>query len=188
MAYAPSFTSRYVAKYRSAGVQHEIMIRGYLGESQTTTSNRGRTALRALFDALTGKLSDDFLWISAKYIPEDSESSFPETVPLPITGALALATFSKQDRSGALHFPGKCTNTIGGLSVFGLQFATDTVPDSIASDYLITADEDTDIANAITALNGAAIPGIDGTKLEFYNQATWKPHDVYVKKVRRGSL
>lgn len=187
MAYAPSFTSRFKAYYRVVGREHVIMVRGYLGEDQTTTSNRARSTLRALFTALQGKLADDFVWIKSQYIPEDSESFTPETNPLSVTGALAVNTFSKKDGITPIHFAGKCTNTVGGLFVYGLQFSEDVTTAAAETDFLITTDEDADILAAVTALNLANIPGIDGTSIIFYNQVTLKTNDFYVKRVRKGS-
>lgn len=186
MAYAPSFTARYIGTYRCGGRNHNIQVRAVLGEPQATTVTRGQNCLHNLMEALKGKLADDFIWISAKYIPEDSEVGVPVATPTATTGALALNTFSKEDRIRPLHFPGHSTNSPGGLYVYGVQLSPDVVPDGIASDYLITASEDTDIAAAIAALSASNIAGNDGTVMAFYSYATTKPNDFYVKKVRKG--
>lgn len=186
MGFAPSFTPRYVGKYRAGGRQHEILIRGLIGESRATTVNRATTTLRLVMEAIKGKLPDDFLWVSAKYIPEDSEVSSPEDVPVQTTGALALNTFSKKDRIAAVKFSGRSVKSPGGFFVYSLQFSEDVVPDANESDYIITRDEDTDIDAAITALIGSGVPAVDGTVIRWYNQVTYKTNDLYVKKLRKG--
>lgn len=186
MGYAPSFTPRYIARYRAGGREHDILIRGALGENQSATVTRGQTVCHALMLALVGKLPDDFLWISAKYIPEDSEVSQPAGPPEDVTGALALNTFSKKDRIAAVHFAGRSQNSPAGLFVYSLQFSEDVVPDGTASDFVITADEDADILSAIAALRAQTMHAIDGTPITWYNRVTYKTNDFYVKKVRKG--
>lgn len=186
MAYAPSFTARYIGTYRCGGRNHNIQVRSVLGEAQATTIARAQACLHNLFEELKGKLADDLIWISARYIPEDSEIAVPAATPAATTGALDIDTFSKEDRIRPLHFPGRSTSSPGGMYVYGVQLSPDAVPDNFASDYLITAAEDIDIEGAIAALNASNIAGNDGTLMAFYSYATLKPNDFYVKKVRRG--
>lgn len=186
MGFAPSFTPRYIAKYRAGGRQHDIMVRGAISETQSATVTRGQTVLHALMLSLAGKLPDDFLWISAKYIPEDSESALPAGTPEAVTGALDVDLFSKKDRISAIHFAGHSTQSPAGLFVYSVQYTEDVVPDSTSSDFIITASEDIDISAAIAALRAQAMYAVDGTAITWYNQVTYKVNDFYVKKVRKG--
>jgi len=186
--FAPSFTPRYIVTYRSARRVHNIMMRGLITETESATVTRGQTYIHALFLSLAGKLPDDLTFISARYIPAGSEVSSPAGTPEDVTGALDVDTFSKEDGARFLRFACKGNSGVkGNITVFGVQLSPDTVPDNIASDFVITASEDTDVAGAIAALQASGAPVINGSVATWYNQATTKAHDLYIKKIRKGS-
>jgi hypothetical protein len=177
--YAPTFTPRYILKYRNAGYTHNIMVRRTRGEAQAAMIAGARAALGSFFSAMVGKLADDLAFISASYIAEDSTVAFPAAVPVFPSGTLnALSLFSKQDRITAAHFP--CTSgnaQKGGLFLFGLLLNPDTVPDSDSSDFIFTQGEDTDFDTAVAVLNGAGLTAIDSYAATWHYAVTVKPHD-----------
>lgn len=187
--YATTFTPRYKLRYRNAGYTHNVTVRRTRGESQSGMVGASRTALTALFQALLGKLADDLAFLAATYYAEDSSVGVPVAVPvMPVGTPNALSLFSKQDRATAAHFPSISTNSQpGGLFVFGLLLNPDTVPDSDSSDFLFTPGEDTDIDTAVAGLNASGLTGIDSFPAIWYPNVTVKPHDYYVKRIRRGS-
>jgi hypothetical protein len=148
-----------------------------------------RTALTAFFQAMVGKLADDLAFLAAFYIAQDATVSFPVATPTFPTGTLnALSLFSKQDRITAAHFPNRSSNgQKGGLFLFGLLLNPDTVPDSDSSDFVFTPGEDTDFDTAVAALNASGFTGIDSFNAVWHGSVTIKPHDYYVKRLRRGT-
>lgn len=185
--FAPTLTPRYIAKYRAGGRPHNVLVRGVRTETQSATVTRAQTALHAFFLNLAPKLPDDFLWTGALYIPQDTNVSIPAGTPEDVTGGTALSAFKTRQKITMAHFAGKTLNGVkASINAWSLAISTGDSTDPDGEDYIVTAAEDADIANAIAALNAAALPGIDSAAITFYNQCTLKQHDFYVKKVRKG--
>lgn len=185
---APTFTPRYIAKYRAGGREHSVMMRGTRTENESATVTRAQTVLHSFFLALAPKLPDDFVWLSATYTPKDSNVSHPGGPPEDITGGVALSAFKTRQKIAKAQFSGK---TSGGskasINAWSLSISVGDSADPDGEDYIITAAEDSDIQGAIAALNAGAVPGIDGTVITYYSQVTVKQHDHYVKRVRKGT-
>lgn len=184
---APTYTPRYVAKYRAGGREHVVLVRGTRSETESATVTRAMDGLHAFFLALAPALPNDFVWLSATYTPKDSNVAHPAGTPESVTGATSLALFKTAQKITKYQFSGK---TSGGskasINAWSLYFTTGTSADAQAEDYVITTGESTVINDAVIALNSFNLPGIDGTITTFYNQVTAKQHDHYVKRVRKG--
>lgn len=185
---APTFTPRYVCKYRAGGRTHDFLTRGARGESQAATVTRSQTFINAFFTALASKLPDDLSFISATYYPQDSNVGVPVGRPVAVVGLVALGDFTVAQKIAATRFSGK---TSGGskanYNVFSLSFRVGDAADADGVDYTLATNEDTAIDNAMAAIFSNNMPGIDGTTIVPYAQATIKQHDHYVKRVRKGT-
>lgn len=187
--FAPTATPRYVVNYRSAGLNHSWTFRGNRGETSSITIGRGQNIATELAAALDANLADDFLFLSALYIPQDTEVSVGAALPTQHSGLQPVEDFKKEDKIRVLTFPGKSSNgSRGHISVWGYKVQTDPDTEGPGSDFIILSTESLVVANAITALNARAIAGIDDGTVDFYPYATLKTNDRGVKKVRKGSI
>lgn len=188
MDWAPTATPRWVMRYRSARIEHTFLVRGYRNESQAATEARAANFANAYFDALKGKLADDLLFISARYIPQDSNVSVVSVLPTAVTGSNALNLFKNKHRAMEGHFAGSTgTGAKAGFNIFGLlvDAGDDTNPDD--NDYIITGNEDTDVAAAIAVINGFNLAGIDNSQITVVQQMTIKQNDYWIKRIRKGA-
>lgn len=188
--FSPDFTPRYVAKYTSAGVVHAITLRGFRNETETATTGRALSTLDGLMSAIQGFLSDNSAWISAEYIPQDTNVGVPTSTPSTIIGGTPIATFSNQDKATTLGFVGRSASTPMRLFVFGFQSNPDTLPLTIAGDFRITAAESPAVIGAaISVLNGSGVPGNNNLPGAWHQYANIKVNDYWLRILRKlGSL
>lgn len=185
--YAETATPRYLADYRCGGLEHTFQVRGFREEPENTTVLRATGMLFNWLNALTSVLAEDFAWLSARYIPQDSNVSHVADTPLPVVGTVPVANLSPMDKISALRFPAKSSRESRSyISVFGFNFSPDTTPPTVQSKFKLYATEAAFIATAIDALNAAGAAAIDGGSLRWYNYCTFKPHDHYMPDVRQG--
>lgn len=186
-SFAPSFTPRYGVRYRAGSLDHTVVVRGFRGESENATVIRGSGVLFDLYNALASVLADDFTWVSAFYIAQDTEVSGISSTPSPVTGLVALSGLSTQDRISSLGFSGKAAN--GGkasLKLFGFNFSTDVAAGNEQTDFVLLATEGSHIANAIDALNNGGLATRSNGVAVWYNRTTIKVNDHWLKLARRG--
>jgi len=187
--YAASFTPRIIFHYVSGGVGHTMQFRGFRGETQAVVGNRGRLAAFGLASEIAAWLPDDFQWLSAVYIEEDDDLSTPDVVPLPVTGSIAVATLSPEDKARFLGFAGRGTGpgaSKASVRLFGVSVLTDDAGASVAKDFVITGVESALVADAVTAMDAANTAAIDNTRITWYNRATVKIHDYWLRQIRKG--
>lgn len=186
--FAPDFTPRYRVRYISAGINHVAMLRGYRGEPSADTSNRARTVLAGVFDTFESVLPDDFAWLSAEYIPEDTNIGSPDAVPATVVGLADAALFSTQDRISSLGFVGRSASTPVRLFMFGVQVTPDVASPSTLDDWRLTSAESAGVAAAVALLNSSAIPANNNMPASWALYANLKVNDYWLKRARRGSL
>lgn len=185
--YAATATPRYLVDYRSGGLEHTMMVRGYREESRNATVARATGALFAFANSLVTVLADDFTWLVARYIPQDSEVSTVADLPNTVTGLVPVADLSPMDKISAMNFPAKSSReSKSSIKIFGFNFTPDTTAPSAQKKFKIFASEAAFIAAAIDALNAAGLGAIDGGSLGWYPYCTFKPHDHYMPDVRQG--
>lgn len=185
--YAASATPRYQVDYRCGGLEHTMQVRGFRNESENATVIRATGALFNWANALTSVLADDFAWLVARYIPQDTEVSHVSSLPVTVTGTVDLADLSPQDKISMLHFPAKSSReSRGSLNIFGFNFNPDVTGVSVQKKFKLFATEASFIDDAIAALNTAGLAAIDGGSLLWYPYCTFKPHDHYMPDVRQG--
>jgi hypothetical protein len=187
--FAPTATPRVVYHYTSAGLAHSITFRGFRDESQATSEARATSAIQAIATNLDFLLCEDLVVTQAFYIPQDSEVSVLASIPTIDAGDVAIEDFSIQDKISSLGFAGKSnapTGSRANFKIFGVSTNPDVTPAVATSNFLITGLENADIAALVTALNGFNLPAIDNGQVRWYNRATLKVNDKWLKDARRG--
>ncbi len=186
--YAPSATPRYKLIYNNAGVQHSVQLRGERDEAQGATVTRSQGVLESLFASLSPLLCTDLQFISAFYIPKDSEVSVVAAVPAAVPAPPnVIGGFSAQDKISSLSFAGKSSlGSRARLSIFGIFLNPDALPAGIASNFVLLSSESAPVSDAVTSLNLGALPAIDGGVITWYTRATLKVNDHWLRRVRQG--
>lgn len=187
--FAPTATPRYVVKYRSAGLNHSWTIRGNRNETSATTIGRGANLAAELRNAVKAFLADDFTFLSAFYIPQDTEVSVGAELPSQDVGLIPVEDFKREDKIRVLTISGKSSNgSRSHISIWGYKLPTDPDTEGPASDFIVLATESAAVLAAIGALNARNVAGIDNGVVEYYPYATIKTNDRGVKKVRQGGI
>lgn len=184
--FAPDATPRMRFGYTSAGFQHHILIRCLRDGSLGTQQPAMEAAVGALTTALASLLPEDFVYTTGEFAAQDSDvfdSGF--TLPAQPTGTQALSTYTPIMRGTATTFKGKGGGSKISVSVFGVFWdPSDTA--GPAANGRVEAAEDATVAAAITALSSHSIwASIANAPVNWYNFATVKPNDHYVKLARK---
>jgi hypothetical protein len=146
-------------------------------------------AIQTYYTALAPILWDDFQFNAVTVADINSPVFLPIINPLAVTGIVTTAgQLEPQDKAKVLTFVGR--TTAGGpwkISQFGV--ATEGLEVAGGKNFRVLAGEDTDVGNAIAALQAGAgtILGNDANTVAFYEYADVKENDRWVKKVRRGA-
>jgi hypothetical protein len=189
--FSPDYTPRYIAEYVSAGLTHHVTVRGYRGESSTLTITRGFEGLTDIVVALQNVLPEDFHWVSAEYIPQDTNVGTPTSLPGDPAGGAPVASMSNQDKATSIGFVGRSNSTPMRLFIFGCDFMPDdplalTAPEV---DFRIHASERTEIADAISAINAAGFAANNNLPGAWKQYVNLKVNDHYLRLLRKlGSL
>jgi len=187
--FAPNVTPRYILKYHCARRDHTVMMRTQRGTSFALTESYGQQLFGDLFDNLKVLLPDDLAFIAAAISLTDDDLSFPAAVPTAVVGQVALATVTGQDGISHLTFAGR--GSLGSkvnLHIYGAQLTPDLLPDNPASDFVILASESAAVAAAIAVLvANSHIRAIDNTTPAWYQRATLKVNDFWLRQLRKGS-
>ena len=189
--FAPDFTPRYIAEYVSAGLTHHVTVRGFRGESSTLTITRGFDGIGAVVAALQLFLPNDFHFVSAEYIPQDTNVGTPTSKPADPTGAVTAANMSNQDKATSIGFVGRSNSTPMRLFIFGCDFMTDDPEPTIQPerDFRIQATEVEEVATAIAALNAAGYADSNNLPGSWKQYVNLKVNDHYLRLLRKlGSL
>jgi hypothetical protein len=187
--YSPDATPRYIAKYRVAGLNHSLQIRGYRGESAIAVVDRGAGACFDIFNPIAAALCDDFIWLAAFYIPEDTNVSVGATLPADVTGLVGIEEFSSADKISHLSFAGKgATGAKVSLKVYGTGKTLDDETPGVFTDFLLTSGESGIVSSIVAALNARDVAAIDNSVSSWYPRATVKINDAWLRRLRAGSI
>lgn len=181
--YAPNFTPRYRAKYVAAGVEHTIQIRGPRGETGPAIQARG-SSLGTCYSTAATVLASDFAWISAEYALTDSEIWIPCDLPPGATGTISPTSFTPRDKITPTIFSGRAPGSRARFGMYGLFWNEDSHGGE-ANNFIITPGENAIISAIATEATGH-FRANSGAVAVFYNRATIKPNDHWVKRVRQG--
>jgi hypothetical protein len=184
--FAPDATPRYKVRYLSAGFQHTWLFRAARGVSVSTNIASGRSAAEVLSAALESLLPEDFIFLDESYALEDSDIFLPTgALPTQPTGAQALADYTPLMRGTGTTFAGKGGASKARVTAFGVFWdPSDTA--GPAANGLVTAIESSEVAAAIAGLTSVTgMRAINNQPIGWYNRATVKENDVYVKLARR---
>jgi len=187
--FAPNVTPRFKLHYHVATRDHVMQFRGVRGISTGQMGDNGRAAAAALFTAMAPVLADDLAFLSAEIALTDSDVFFPTAVPSPVTGEVAVATYSKQDTISHLTFNGRgqALGSKTNVKLYGCNFNPDAVPANLISDFVFTPGESAVIDAAVLALQTAAgIVAIDNSSIIWSGRVTLKVNDFWLRKVRQG--
>lgn len=189
--FAPDFTPRYITEYVSAGITHHMTVRGFRGESSTLTITRAFTGVNLICVALQQFLPEDFHFVSAEYIPQDTNVGSPTSKPADPTGGQPLTDLSNQDKASSIGFVGRSNATPMRLFIFGCGFSPDLVPASATEekDFRITSVERTEVLNAVAAINSAGFAAANNLPGAWKSYINIKVNDHYLRLLRKlGSL
>jgi len=189
-AFAPTATPRVLERYVSAGVEHVMQLRRPRGEGISSSLIAARATFTGLATALTALLPTDFAWLSELYIPEDSDVAQGTGYPGPgsIVGSQTISDYTGVMKITATTFTGRSILSNTKVEVFGVFWdPSDTA--GPAANGKVTTGESSDVAAAVTLLNGSGTTyAIDGAIATFHQYATIKPNDKLLKLVRRGLI
>lgn len=187
--FAPDVTPRYIAKYHVASLEHSIMVRFARGSTELDNVSEANIILNGAFEAVATLLANDFAWVSAEYIPQDTNVSHPVATPDAVTGLFDLEDFTIQDKISHLTISGR--GTAGGTvhwQMYGLQFNPDSIGGGASVDFVFHTGEVTAVDNAASAFARASIRTVDQTKPTIRSDKTWKVNDFWLKRARKGGI
>lgn len=184
--HAPTYTPRFRFKYVSAGFEHHIQFRCARDANLATTVSGIADTLSTMGTLLAELMPEDFAWVSCEVAHQDSELFNPEpTLPTQPTGENALSLYTPLMRGTATVFKGRGIGAKVSAQLFGLFWDFSDVAGPAANGK-VDGGESSPIHGAINALNGnAAITNIVGASPFWYDYATVKQNDHYVKLARR---
>ena len=188
-SYAPTFTPRLRCHYIAWGIPHTIQARVPRGTSTASLLDR-RGAISALFSIWADDLADDFAFTSAEYAEQDSDLFTPADPPVIVSGAVALADVRPTQRILSTTFSGRAPGSKARVSLYGIRWNfmdTPTGPAAFDDDTIVTADEDSRIADSVAQLTTQLYAG-SGQATVWYARATLKINDFLLKRVRRGLI
>lgn len=175
-------------KYRAAGHEHVVKMRYARGTPLEDARSNAHTCLAAIVEAFeaAGNLFDDFTWLTSDGREEDSEDWEPFTfLPVPSVGTVDPATVSPIRRVISTTFPCRGPGRLGRVVLYGFNWGIDD-DEAIAGDGVVLGTELAAVGTAVTALNTAALVVINNAAATFYNKATIKVNDYWLRQVRRG--
>ena len=183
--WAPNTTARVRCHYLAASYNHTIQFRGLRDAAIGDVLSMAKSIAHTVFNEYITTLASDFTWISTEYAEQDSDVFVPTTNPTSITGGKTLVSYMPVHKMIATTFSGKTSGgTKGRFSLFGVYW--DLLSSGDAADFIVTALEDAATADVITACNGAPLGAADGLTVNWYQRATIKPSDAWIRRVRNG--
>jgi hypothetical protein len=186
--FAPNVTPRYRLHYRAVNRNHTAQVRAPRGHDAGGVAALGTAFFFGLFDALSSAMTDDLEFISAEYALTDSDLFFPSSLPTAVTGAIAVADFTKQDSITHLQFSGRgAGGSKVSVKVYGFSMNPESVTERPESDFIILSGESSLISDAIAAIAAETTArAIDNTQISWRAAATVKVNDAWLRKVRQG--
>jgi hypothetical protein len=186
-SYAADYTPRFHLKYRAAGFDHTLQLRGARGDGAgLLIANQQAAAVDILnAGATAGNMANDYAWLSAEYALTDSNVF----IPTPLVGVIVAGTVNwgaqaSKRRARGLTWSGRAPGSHARFTVFGLYFEDDVAGDP-GEDAIITEGEAAFIGTVAGAGDTFAHAG-SGSLAQFYRRATYKENDHLIKLIRRG--
>lgn len=187
--YAPNMTHRYVAKYVSAGLTHEVLYRETNVNTPSATIARGQALFTAIQSALHVFLPTDFAWLSAKFCAQNDIVFAPVAAPTAGTaGLIDPATMSHMARACELNFIGRSVSTPTSMAFFGYVRSLDD-PASPASNGRIFPAEDAKIGITRSLLIAENhLVAASGGSVTWQAYANYKVNDHWLRIARRTAI
>jgi hypothetical protein len=187
--FAPNFTPRYVVEYVSAGLVHNVQLRGARSSVFTTFETEAAATLTALQTALHLLLPSDFAWIGAKGCPADGTFFSPVGLPAAGTaGVIDPADMSHMNRACELNFVGRAQSTPWALAIFGYYLLLDD-PAGPASNGRVEPGESAAVTAAIAVLNAnTGLAANNNIRPILQPYANYKVNDHWLRIARKTSI
>jgi hypothetical protein len=186
--YAPNYTPRLRVRYKAAGRIHTQTWR-FVGTGATPDITAAIAAVNNYYSAISPSMLSDWTLVGAAAAGRDSNIFVPVTGVVFGTGPTPFDPADRAVTALALSFVGR---TVLGLRAVVYQYGTafsDIGVAGVGNDFRIYAAEDSNIANAITALQGAGatLCGNDGDAISWYPYVNLKVNDYWLHRVRSGA-
>lgn len=187
--FAPNVTARYVTKYISAGLTHEVLYREMDSGNSAAMIGRGQTLIAAIFQALRTRLPSDYDFLSAKYCPINGTVFTPAAPPVRgAAGSIDPADMSPMNKACELNFIGRSEGTPISLAVFGVFFELDD-PVGVAANGRVHSSESGLIGNVITQLAAEThMVANNGEHPLWVSYANYKVNDFWLREARKNLL
>jgi hypothetical protein len=186
-SYAPDYTPRFHLKYRAAGFDHTLQLRGARGDTAASLiANQQAAAVDILnAGATAGLMANDYAWLAAEYALTDSNVFIPTPlVGVSVAGTVNMALHAKRKRARGLTWAGRAVGSHARFTVFGLVIASEDAGD-VGADAIITEAELAFIGTVAGAGDSFARAG-SGQAASFYRRATYKENDHLLALIKRG--
>ena len=187
--FAPNLTPRYVVKYLSAGLPHDVMLRGPSTAVLNDFLIGAAATLTAIQTALHTILPTDFAWVSAKACAANDVVFFPAGLPAAGTaGVIDPGDMSHMNRACELNFIGRARSTPWSLAIFGVYFLLDD-PASPASNGRIEPGQSAPVTAAIAAINAnTGLAAANNLRPILNTYANYKVNDHWLRIARRTQI
>lgn len=189
-SYAPSYTSRYRARYHACGIDHVCQLRKQLGATP------GQTALLAgtvhdIFNTWQTILPDDFAFLGAEQADEGSDLFYPSVTPVAVIGTIGVGDYTPFQKVTHTRFACRAVGSRSAIELYGLFWEYGNRIDDtnvLAYDGVITAAEDARVGTTAALLNTQAFANSGNPSSLWYSRATVKVNDFWLKAVRSGGI
>lgn len=184
--YAPNYTDRVIARYRSHSANHQVTIRPLGDEGQVGGTTALGDMLTALKPYVVAHGPNDFTWLDASFIGAGQELSTPLTLPAVATtswagGNAVFKPYTAIETSWEARGAG---GALYSISIFGLQNASG---DDGSSPGRITPAESVAFVQTLGLLKAITTCGaVDNTALVWKNYANYGQNAYWKRKVRNG--
>jgi hypothetical protein len=185
-AFAPNFTARLKVHYHAANANHTQQFRCLVLGGGFATVDALIVDVQAYYDAIAPNMFDDWAILDVSVAAEGALVFVPHGT-LTVTGSIPVAGAPARIKAGQLSFPGRSDNGNPHI-VYQYGWASPPGDATEGDDFRINPGEDTDIDNAIAALQASTIMvANDGGGCNFKTYANLKYNDNWTKKIRKGS-
>lgn len=188
--YSPDYTSRYRAHYHVCGIDHTIQLRKALGATPSNTADLAGT-VSSIFNAVAGRLGDDFAWLGAEQADEGSNLFYPSTLPAAVVGIVPVANYTPFQKVTHTRFSCRAVGSRSSIEMYGLYWQYSNVPgdaDVIPYDGVVTPAEYAAIGTIAGLLNTQAFANSGNPASVWAARATVKVNDFWLRAVRSGGV